>query len=66
MNDISCCVCGLEKYKKVCGNEIYSKCSKISNAFHFLFANEMSVISAGIHRMLVGIAKGKILIRLLL
>ena len=34
----------------------YVKCSKISNAFLFLFLNKMFVIRAGIHKMLVTIA----------
>ena len=32
------------------------KCSKLSNAFIFLFFNKMLDISAGIHKMLVRIA----------
>ena len=32
---------------------VYSKCSKISNTFRFLFTNKMLVIRAQIHRMLV-------------
>ena len=34
----------------------YSRCSKISNTFLFLFSNEMLVFRAGIHKMLVRIA----------
>ena len=34
----------------------YSKCSKISNTFLFLFSNKMLVIRTGIHKMLVRIA----------
>ena len=33
----------------------YSKYSKISNTFLFLFSNKMLVLSAGIHKMLVSI-----------
>ena len=35
----------------------YSKCSKILNTFLLLFSNKMLVVRAGIHRMLIGIAK---------
>ena len=31
----------------------YSKCSKITNTFLFLFLNEMMIIRVGIHKMLV-------------
>ena len=31
----------------------YSKCTKISNTFHFLFSKKMWVIRAGIHKLLV-------------
>ena len=34
---------------------MYSKCSKISNTFHFLFTKRMLVIKAEIHKMLVRI-----------
>ena len=34
----------------------YGKCSKILNAFLFLFSNKMLVFMAGIHKMLVRIA----------
>ena len=34
----------------------YSKCSKISNTFLFLFSNRMLVIRAGNYKMLVRIA----------
>ena len=34
----------------------YFACSKISNTFLFLFASEMYVIRAGIHKMLIRIA----------
>ena len=35
------------------------KCSKISNTFRFLFSNNMVVIRAGTHNMLVRKANGK-------
>ena len=38
---------------------MYGKCSKILNSFIFLFSNKMLVIRAGIHKMLVGTAKGE-------
>ena len=38
------------------GKKIYGKCSKILNAFLFLFSNKMLVFRAGIHKMLVRIA----------
>ena len=34
----------------------YSKCSKILNAFLFLFSNRMLVIGAGIHKLFARIA----------
>ena len=34
----------------------YSKCSKISNTFLFLFSNKMLVFRAGIHKFLVRVA----------
>ena len=34
----------------------YSKCSKISSTFLFLFSNKMLIIMAGIHKMFVRIA----------
>ena len=37
-------------------NKYYSKYSKISNTFLFLFSNEMLVLGAGIHKMIVRIA----------
>ena len=36
---------------------IYGKCSKISNTFLFQSSNEMLVFMAGIHKMVVRIAK---------
>ena len=35
---------------------IYNKCSKIFNAFLFLFSNEILIVRAGIHKMLIRIA----------
>ena len=35
---------------------MYSKCSKNSNTFLFLFSTKMLVITAGIHKTLVNIA----------
>ena len=34
----------------------YSKCSKISNTFLFLFSTKMMVVRDGIHKMFVRIA----------
>ena len=45
---------------------LYSKCSKIINAFLFLFSNKMLDIRSAIHKILVGIANREIQIRLLL
>ena len=39
-----------------CKISIYSKCSKISNTFLFLFSNKMLVFRAGIHKFLVRVA----------
>ena len=44
----------------------FGKCSKIMNTFLFLFSNEMLVFRAGVHKMLLRMATGKTLIRLLL
>ena len=44
----------------------YGKCSKVSNTFLYLFSNKMWNIKDGIHKILVRIATGKTLIRLLL
>ena len=38
------------------GKKIYSKCSKILNAFLFLFSNKILVFRAGVHKILVRIA----------
>ena len=48
------------------GKKGYSKCSKISNTFLFLFLNKTSGFRSGIHKMLVRMETGKTLIRLLL
>ena len=43
--------------KDVCQSVVrYSKCSKISNNFLFLFSDKMLVFRTGIHKMLVRIA----------
>ena len=38
------------------GHVIYSKCSKISITFQYLFSNKLLVFRTGIHKMLVRIA----------
>ena len=37
----------------------YSRCSKTSNTFHFLFTNKMLAIRTGIDKMHAGIANGE-------
>ena len=37
----------------------YSKCSKISNTFLFLFSNKMLVFRAGIHKFLARVANSE-------
>ena len=49
----------------ICHIYSYSKCSKISNTFLFLFSNKMLEFRAGIHKMLSEKQTGKTLIRLL-
>ena len=47
----------VSKYRMIEGSwNDYRKCSKISNAFLFLFSNTTLLIRAGIHKMLVRIA----------
>ena len=46
----------LNAYKMVYFNFTYSKCSKISNTFLFLYSNKRLVFRAGIHKMFVRLA----------
>ena len=54
-----CCIIILQCIQVLHANDsvVYHKCSKISNTFLFLFSNKMLVFRAGIHKILVRIAK---------